>query len=244
MFKKLIQRLFPPQDTNPQQAYDLWAKGYDNQAGNLMLDLDEIVFSSLLNSIDVLDMTLVDIGCGTGRHWNKILELKPHQLVGYDVSAGMLQMLQKKYPVAITHKINNEMLGNTPDQTADIIISTLTIAHIESLETALAEWDRILKPGGYIIITDYHPAALQKGGKRTFTCQDKNISIKNYIYPIEKLKLIAGQLHWQTLRLEEKVIDESVKHYYEKKNALAVFESFRSIPVIYGILFSKIDATQ
>jgi ubiquinone/menaquinone biosynthesis C-methylase UbiE len=156
----------------------------------------------------------------------------------------MLQMLQRKFPNAITHKLDHgNKLGETADRSVDLIISTLTIAHIEDPEAAMQEWDRILKPGGNIIITDYHPDALQKGGKRTFRHGEKQVSIINHIHSIEKLTRIAGQLQWQPIRLEEKAIDESVRSYYEQQNALTVYKAFLGVPVIYGILFKKNDAT-
>jgi ubiquinone/menaquinone biosynthesis C-methylase UbiE len=243
LFKRIFHHLFRLRETSPELAYDLWACGYDYQPGNLMLDLDEVVFSTLLNETVIGDKTVTDIGCGTGRHWKKIMDKKPRLLTGYDVSEGMMQQLKRKFPGAITHKMKDEKLEETIDHSVDLIISTLALAHIEKLESAIWEWDRILKPGGHVIVTDYHPTALLRGGKRTFRHGGKRIAVKNHIHPIEKLRTVAGQLHWQPLRLVEKVIDESVKPYYERQNALDVFRSFHGVPVIYGILFKKNDAS-
>ena len=240
---KLLQQLFGQKDTPPAQAYDLWAAAYDLQPNNLMLALDETVFSELLGAVHIKEKVVVDIGCGTGRHWEKILEKGPISLTGYDVSEKMLELLQQKFPPAITHLLRDDRLNETPDASVDVVISTLTIAHIEKVETAMTEWDRVLKPGGFILITDYHPEALQKGGKRTFTHNGKTVSVKNHIHSIKKLEAIAGQLHWQSLRLVEKAVDETVKAYYERERALNVFESFKGSLIIYGLLFKKKDAT-
>lgn len=51
------------------EAYDIWSGSYDLQPGNLMLDLDEKIFTSLLKNIDLAEKEIADIGCGTGRHW-------------------------------------------------------------------------------------------------------------------------------------------------------------------------------
>jgi len=208
-----------------------------------MLALDETVFSELLEDVDIQGKSVIDIGCGTGRHWKKILEKSPAALTGYDVSEKMLEILQQKFPTAITHLLHEDKLRETSDNSVDVLVSTLTIAHIENVETAMTEWDRVLKPGAVVLITDYHPMALQKGGKRTFSYNGKTVSVKNYIHSIEKLQAIAGQLHWQSLRLVERVVDEILKPYYEKENALNVFESFKGSPIIYGLLFKKKDVT-
>jgi ubiquinone/menaquinone biosynthesis C-methylase UbiE len=243
LFKRSLHRLFGSKDTKPLQAYNLWAADYDSQPDNLMLAFDEALFPELLAEIGIKNKSILDIGCGTGRHWKGILEKEPSQLAGYDVSAEMLKMLQQKFPKAITYQLGSNKLDKTGDGTVDIVISTLTIAHIENAKEALEEWNRVLRPGGHVIITDYHPIALKKGGKRTFTHKGETISVKNHIHSIEALKQLAGQLQWQTLRLVEKKVDETVKSFYEKQHALAVFESFKGTPIIYGILFKKTDVT-
>jgi hypothetical protein len=41
----------------------------------------------------------------------------------------------------------------------------------------------------------------------------------------------------------EKAVDETWKSYYERENALDVFESFRGVPISYGLLLKKKDGT-
>ncbi|MGN6532288.1 MAG: class I SAM-dependent methyltransferase [Ginsengibacter sp.] len=228
---------------NADVAYDLWADYYDSQPDNMMLAWDEEIFSGLINNLDLGDKVIADIGCGTGRHWKKIFARQPKKLIGFDVSEGMLKVLQQKFPFAETHHLKNDELKELENESCDIIISTLTIAHIENAEKALHEWNRILKPGGELIITDYHPIALAKGGKRTFKRNGKTISVKNYVHSIEKLKDIARQLHLKVFRLKEKSIDESARPFYEKQHALPMYETWKGTPIIYGIHLKKPDET-
>ncbi|MCX6319071.1 MAG: class I SAM-dependent methyltransferase [Bacteroidetes bacterium] len=238
---KLKYWLFPDREREPGAAYDLWAAGYDDQPGNLMLDLDEQVFTNLFSRISAEGKRVADIGCGTGRHWPGILKRQPQQLTGFDVSEGMLQRLNAKFPGAPTSLIKDEKLPGLSDHSCDIIVSTLAVAHIEDMESALIEWNRVLRAGGDIIITDYHPMALSKGGKRTFSHKGKTVAVKNFIHPIETLRRIAGQLGWEEIRFMQRIIDDTVKTYYEKQNALHLFESFRNVPIIYGIHLKKKD---
>ena len=238
-FIEYISSLTFRREKKPAKAYDLWAAGYDNQPDNLVLDLDEKVFSSFSEDLNWNGKTVVDVGCGTGRHWETIFGKKPERLIGYDVSAGMLSELKKKFPAAETHLLANDLLTGLGNSSCDIIISTLTIAHIENIEEALAEWQRVLKPGGDIIITDYHPEILARGGKRTFQHGNKTMIVKNFIHPLEKLRMIAKQLQWTELRFAERKIDDTMRSYYEKQNALSLFEKFKAVPVIYAIHFKK-----
>lgn len=226
-------------EAEPATAYDLWSLQYDNQPGNLMLVLDEQLFSRLMDQVDLNHKTIVDIGCGTGRHWKKIFERHPSRLAGYDVSAGMLEVLKQKFPSAETHLLKDNNLSGSADGSTDIIVSTLTIAHIENIEDALKEWKRVLKEKGDMIITDYHPAALAKGGNRTFKYNDKIVAVKNHIHSIERIKELAKQLGFEIIRFEEILIDETMRSFYENKNALPLFEKFKGTPIIFGIHLRK-----
>ncbi len=225
--------------SEPREAYDVWALAYDNQPGNLMLDLDEQITGEFLAGKELAGKTVADIGCGTGRHWKKIFLKSPARLVGFDVSTGMLEKLKEKFPAAETFLLKDNRLQGLANSSCDLLISTLTIAHIENIEEAFSEWNRVLKTGAGIWITENHPEALAKGGQRTFKHEGKLIAVKNYIHSFEKIRALAGQLGWKEIRFTEKIIDDSVKSYYEKQNALAVFEKFRGVRVIYGIHLKK-----
>jgi ubiquinone/menaquinone biosynthesis C-methylase UbiE len=227
-------------EKNPENAYDLWSALYDAQPGNPVLDLDELLFSNLLNETDISGKTIVDMGCGTGRHWSKLYAQHPARLIGYDVSAGMLEKLKEKYPEAETYHLINELLPDTATAFCDVIVSTLALAHIPVIENAVQEWNRVLKPGGHIIITDYHPDTLAKGGKRTFKAAGKTIAVKSYVYPLAFVRQLAGQLGWKEIRFMQREIDEQVKRYYTQQDALRLYETFKGTPLIYGIHFSKV----
>lgn len=234
--KNFIRQRAAPTEKDSVEAYNLWAENYDDQPDNLMFHLDSQVFAGFLNGLSLRGKTVADIGCGTGRHWPKLYQMEVGELTGYDVSEGMLHRLHIKFPDAQLIKINSDdFLADVPDATYDTIISTLTIAHIENLEAALQEWCRVLKPGGDIIITDFHPKALASGGRRTFRHDNKVIGIVNHVHSITGLKFLFMNRGFKVVNEKELVIDESVKHYYEKQNALHVYQKFKGKPMIYGI---------
>src|ERR1700744_5297162 len=85
------------------ETYDLWSENYEAETGNLMTDMDESIFTELLKSMDLKGKTLADIGCGTGRHWPKLLKGRPRGITGFDVSAGLLRQLEEKFPETQTN---------------------------------------------------------------------------------------------------------------------------------------------
>lgn len=221
------------------EAYDLWAANYDSQPGNLMLDLDELLFTKILKTVDLKNKRVADIGCGTGRHWQKIFSRNPANLTGFDVSAGMLEKLKEKFPGADTKLIADDQLSDIESHSYDAVISTLTVAHMENIEAALLAWCRILKDQADIVITDFHPDILASGGKRTFRHNDSSIAVRNFVHTTALIRQILLRENFQLVFQQEITIDDSVKHYYSEQNALAVYEKFKGFRVIYGMHFRR-----
>lgn len=224
-------------EKDAKTAYDLWAAGYDAQPGNLMLELDRRVFSALLANVQIKGRRVADIGCGTGRHWPELFARKPATLHGFDVSGGMLRRLKQKYPDAEVCEISDNGLATVGDSSFDFVVSTLTIAHIENLEEALAEWSRILDNSAGIIITDFHPVALASGGKRTFNYRKRQVTVRNFVHPLATISSIMKSHGFSLVYKEEVVVDESLRHWY--RNAPHVYEQFKGLPIIYGMLFRR-----
>ena len=240
--KNYIRRqIFPStiENKNVVEAYDIWAENYDSQPGNLMLDLDEILFARLLIDLNLENKNIADIGCGTGRHWDKIFQQNPASLMGFDVSPGMLKKLNDKFPEAKTYVITDNHFEGIADNTYDAVLSTLTVAHIEDIEDALQTWSRITKQQGDLIITDFHPNALASGGKRTFRHGDKHIAVQNFVHTTDSIKQILLKEGFTVIAHQEIKVDETVTHYYQQQNALHVYEKFKGQPIIYGIHFKR-----
>jgi ubiquinone/menaquinone biosynthesis C-methylase UbiE len=243
-FKKAFQKNYITprvKEKKTVEAYDLWAQSYDVQPGNLMLDMDEGIFSDLLSEINITGKQIADIGCGTGRYWPMLLKNDPAGITGFDVSAGMLRRLEQKFPGAKTNQVTDNKLSDIGNATYDTIISTLTVAHIEHIEETLASWSRILKYNSDIIITDFHPNALAYGVRRTFQHNKDNITIENFIHYVYDIEGILMNNGFRIVNKIEKRIDESVKYYYEAKNALEVYEKFKDARILYGIHLKRTD---
>jgi len=100
---------------------------------------------------------VLDLGCGNGRVIN-ILEKFNINYTGLDISQNLINLAQKKYPEK--EFIVSDLL-KTPfsDNKFDYVLSLATLHHIPSEEqrlNALLEINRILKPGGIILITVWY----------------------------------------------------------------------------------------
>ncbi|MBP6588921.1 MAG: methyltransferase domain-containing protein [Chitinophagaceae bacterium] len=223
----------------PAEGYDTWAGSYDDQPHNLILHLDREILNNMLQDVTILNRKLADIGCGTGRHWTELYKRNPVSITGFDVSTGMLEKLKLKFPEAPVFLVKDHELSGIATNQFDFLLSTLTLAHIKNARKALEEWNRVLQSRGELILTDYHPDALQRNASRTFHHQGKTYAVQSHVHPVEQIRQIAGQLGWTEIRYTERKIDESVKDFYLQQGAEALYQQYQGMPLIYGIHFKK-----
>ena len=106
--------------------------------------------------LDADGMKILDVGCGPG-FFSCILSEMGHSLTGIDSSDGMLSFARENAaklnvtPEFIKMDINDL---NFPDDTFDVVISRNVTWTLEHPGEVYAEFKRILKPGGKLIIYD------------------------------------------------------------------------------------------
>lgn len=242
MIDKILNKLINKKSSHKLSsidAYKLWSNFYDDQPDNVVLYLEEKLFSEMISQIDISGKKLLDIGCGTGRHWKEISDLKPLQLIGIDSSKEMIEKLKRKFNEAEVFVSKNNSLKNFEDNYFDLIISTLTIGHINGLGEYFREWNRVLKPDGEIIITDFHPEAFSIGMKRSFKHNKEIIEVENYLYELDYLKNIFAGINWKVKSVNEKIINDDVRHLFNKQNYIDAFNKYKGLPLILGLHIIK-----
>jgi ubiquinone/menaquinone biosynthesis C-methylase UbiE len=220
-------------------AYDLWSSTYDSESENLLVALDEVMFADLVEPCQLSGKVVVDVGCGTGRHWAKILAKNPAQLLGFDVSKGMLARLIEKHAGAKVQLVQDHRLDDLSDASCDFVVSNLALSHFPDSAAALIEWARVLKPGGDLIVTDLHPIAAD-GGDCTFRHHDEVRAVQLFVHPLDSLKLSASRSGFSLVKLVETVVGPSMRGHYEAKGAHAEFERMNGAPLLLGLHFRRL----
>jgi ubiquinone/menaquinone biosynthesis C-methylase UbiE len=97
---------------------------------------------------------ILDAGCGTGLPVTKYLIESGFDVIGIDFSDEMLRFARKNVPEAEFIKQNIVDLS-FPNRYFDALISLYAIIHIprEKHETIFRQFNRILKPGGIMLVT-------------------------------------------------------------------------------------------
>jgi demethylmenaquinone methyltransferase/2-methoxy-6-polyprenyl-1,4-benzoquinol methylase len=99
-------------------------------------------------------MQVVDVGMGTGLVSREILRItgEPERLVGVDPSPGM--MAQAHLPAGVRCLEGSAERMPLPDASADFIVMGYALRHIGDLAAAFAEFRRVLKPGGRLLVLE------------------------------------------------------------------------------------------
>lgn len=99
-------------------------------------------------------MQVVDVGMGTGLVSQEVLRItgEPERLVGVDPSAGM--MAQAHLPAAVQCMSGRAEALPLPDASADFVVMGYALRHIADFSLACAEFERVLRPGGRLLILE------------------------------------------------------------------------------------------
>jgi demethylmenaquinone methyltransferase/2-methoxy-6-polyprenyl-1,4-benzoquinol methylase len=104
--------------------------------------------------------TMLDIATGTGDFAIMAVQmLKPQQLIGADISEGMMEIgRQKVKNVGLDSIISFEREDCTAlsyaDNTFDAVTAAFGIRNFAHLDTGLQEMCRVLKPGGHLSVVE------------------------------------------------------------------------------------------
>jgi SAM-dependent methyltransferase len=132
-----------------ETGYDAWAPTYDDPSNGLFA-VDEPTVDAILDTLPLGDA--LDAACGTGR-FSARLAARGHRVVGIDGSAGMLERARTKVPGADFRVGKLDDLP-VPDASVDLVLCALALSHVPDLAPVLAEFARVVRPGGHVVIDD------------------------------------------------------------------------------------------
>jgi malonyl-CoA O-methyltransferase len=147
-------------------GYDRWAAVYDHDA-NPLQGLEGPIVRAAVG--DVRGLTVLDLGCGTGRHalW---LAAAGAAVTGVDFSEGMLAEARRKPGAEAIRFIVHDLHLPLPFAAEfDLVVSGLVLEHLRELDGFFAEARRVLRPGGRAVVSAMHPAMLLRGAQARFT---------------------------------------------------------------------------
>ena len=142
------------------QMFDTISGNYDGLNRVISFGIDVKWRKKVLKIVsDKQPKTVLDIATGTGDLAILMTNTSAEEIIGLDISAGMLEVGKKKIA---EKKLDNKIqmvLGDSenipyPDNYFDAITVAFGVRNFETLEKGLAEILRVLKPNGVFVILE------------------------------------------------------------------------------------------
>jgi SAM-dependent methyltransferase len=143
-------------------GYHRWSATYDD-GRNSAFDVDEPILLEILDGVP--PGAALDAACGTGR-WAELLAARGHRVLGVDASPTMLDRARHRVPSA---EFRRGDLGELPvaDASVDLVVCALALTHLPDLRPVFAEFARVLRPGGHLLVSDIHADRVLRGSVPT-----------------------------------------------------------------------------
>jgi malonyl-CoA O-methyltransferase len=146
-------------------VYERWAPGYGAEPHNPLMQAEQRAMCARLPALAGCDV--LDLACGTGRYARLAARAGARRVVGVDASAAMLARAD------VAQRVRADLTALPfQDASFDVVVSGLAIGHAADLDACLAEIRRVLRAGGTLLYSDFHPEATRLGFRRGFRDAD------------------------------------------------------------------------
>ncbi|GAB2603238.1 hypothetical protein GCM10027168_40310 [Streptomyces capparidis] len=139
------------------EGYRIWSATYDGP--NSAFAYDEPLVAELAAALP--PGVALDAACGTGRI-SALLAEHGHRIVGVDSSPDMLARAVERVPDGDFRRGDLRRLP-VDDDAVDLVVCSLSLTHLPDLRPVMAEFARVLRPGGHLLTADIHPEWVARG---------------------------------------------------------------------------------
>jgi malonyl-CoA O-methyltransferase len=201
-----LQRTDAPETIEPQSAYAMWAATYPPWPHNPLMEIEQQSVLSLLP--DLIGLTVLDAGCGSGRYLRE-LDVLGARPIGIDLSRAMLARARE-----IASHIARADLCALPfdSMSVDAVVCGLALGDVPHLEPALAEMARVLRPGGCVVYSVVHPVGAGAGWSRTFDVGGRQVAINSYWHSTDQHRQACRAAGLRVTAWAEPVLRDAPDH--------------------------------
>ena len=159
-------------------AYERWAPTYPPVAHNPLMRAEERAMRR--HWPDVAGRRALDLACGTGRYSGLLVESQASHVVALDFSATMLSRVN-----TVSRVRASMMQLPFASGVFDAVVSGLALGHAPDIRQWMSEIARVLKSGGVLLYSDFHPEAARAGHSRKFKDETERVhAVPHHCYEV------------------------------------------------------------
>ncbi|HET9991352.1 MAG TPA: class I SAM-dependent methyltransferase [Kofleriaceae bacterium] len=210
-------------------GYARWAPSFDTIDDRL--DVDLLDASPRLRAL-VNESRVVDLGCGTGRIGAWLCAHGAREVVGVDVSSAMLEraVARQIYASTVLAPITSTGL---PAAAFDGATCCMVLDHVAELAAFFAEAHRLLRPGGWLSVVDFHPFFMMRGVPTHFPDGDAQVAIENHVHALRDFFQCAIAAGFTVQEFEERFVTD------EWALAVPGYARHVGLPVTHAWLYER-----
>jgi SAM-dependent methyltransferase len=189
-----------------RKGYDLWSETYDSTPNPVVaMDARHTVERLAPKSGELI----LDAGCGTGRNLKRLL-ISGSNPVGIDFSFGMLRVARRAHPGSPVAIADLQQPLPFSDARFDAVLCALIGEHLGDLLGVLREFCRVLKKGGRLVFSVYHPAMSAAGIEANFEHSGVEYRLGAVHYSVEQHLGLTQEAGFEEVRMKEFYGDEEL----------------------------------
>ena len=209
-----------------KEIYKEYSRFYDDYTDDVTSDFN--VYTKNIKKED----SILEIGCGTGRITEKILEKKPKFVIGIDTSIDMLKIAKKKLEKYVMckklklleHDFTLQILNYKYNK---IFITYFTINYItENLNTFIANASYNLEKNGEIIIDCFVPDSILKPNINNIERNFDAFYSNNSLYYVTDKRILENNIETRIVVFDNKINDrvymETKRRYYNIEEMIQI----------------------
>jgi len=216
------------------EGYRLWASTYSDETAISFLE------DKLVNAITppLAGLRLLDAGCGTGR---RLRGSGAASATGLEPSREMIAA-----GVAADGSLNGvEVVAGDvrdipiQDRSFDVVWCRLVLGHLPTISEAYAELSRVADMGATVIISDFHPAAVDAGHRRSFRVGGERFELEHHVHHPDDHIAAARAAGLGVREVRDAAIGSDVRSFYESAGRLDAYPDDFGLPVVLALSFRK-----
>lgn len=142
---------------------------------------EHILFPAIRSLLPELDgKRILDAGCGDGLYTRWLAEAGGNVL-GIDISGEMIDVARERHGDVASFE-QADLTDEIPaeNEAFDLVVCQHVISHLPKLDAPLAEFSRVLRPGGQFVLSTHHPfhdflVARDKETPETYKALDQDL---------------------------------------------------------------------
>lgn len=143
---------------------------------------------------DVRDKSVLDAGCGPGKHAKKLIA-KGARLTGVDISGEMINIAREHCRNKGEFFVADLTQVKFARASFDLIIASLSLMYLKDIKPVFKNFSRWLRPRGRLVFSLYHPVRFlhkipdfdfSRGRKVWIHLDGCDVTVFNFYHPLEK----------------------------------------------------------